>query len=90
MEWKEVRQELLRDPKVRAAYEQKKPQYQIVRQLVEQRKKLNMTQAELATRLGTTQSAVARLEAGVGNATIRTVSRMADVLGCVLKLEPKY
>ena len=39
--------------------------------------------------MSTTQSAVARLEAGVGNAAIRTVSRPADVPGCVLELEPK-
>lgn len=89
MEWREVRDDLLKNQTVRAAYEQKKPQYELIKQLIEQRKKLNLTQADLAKRLGTTQSVIARLESGAGNATIRTISRMADVLGCILKLEPK-
>lgn len=41
MEWRDVREDLLKNEAVRAAYEQKKPQYEIIKQLIEQRKKLN-------------------------------------------------
>ena len=50
----------------------------------EARKRRGITQAELARRLGTTQSAVARLEAGVTAPKLETV--LAAVRACDLDL----
>lgn len=86
MEWKQVREEVLSDSKVRAAYDEKSPYYQFVCQLIKRRKSLDITQADLAVRLGTSQSAIARLESGSGNVTIGTLSRVAKELGCVVRL----
>lgn len=90
MDWKEARDKILSDPEVQGHYEQLKPKYQVIKQLIEQRKRLNITQKELAERLGTTQSVIARLESGKGNITLQTLERMSEVLGCILniKLEP--
>ena len=41
-----------------------------------------LTQAELAARLGTTQSAVARMEAGGKRTTLASAERVAAALGC--------
>ena len=41
-----------------------------------------ITQAELAHRLGTTQSAVARLEAGQQRLNLATIRRVAEALDC--------
>lgn len=41
-----------------------------------------ITQAELARRLGTTQSAVARLEAGQQRLNLATIRRVAEALNC--------
>jgi UDP-N-acetylglucosamine 1-carboxyvinyltransferase len=41
-----------------------------------------ITQAELALRLGTTQSAVARLEAGRQRLNLATIRRVAEALDC--------
>ncbi|MDX6652465.1 MAG: hypothetical protein QOJ38_1246 [Solirubrobacterales bacterium] len=49
------------------------------------RQREGLTQAELARRLGTTQSAVARLEAGRGNPTVGTVDRALRACGHVLE-----
>jgi transcriptional regulator with XRE-family HTH domain len=46
-----------------------------------------LTQAELARRLGTTQSAIARLEAADSNPRIDTLDRALDACGRRLSLE---
>lgn len=50
--------------------------------LIEQlREKSNLTQAQLAKALGTSQSAVARMEDGEQNFTLEMLSKVSDVLG---------
>jgi transcriptional regulator with XRE-family HTH domain len=46
-----------------------------------------LTQAELANRVGTTQSAVARMEARSSNPSVRSLERVLGALGLVLRLE---
>ncbi len=50
------------------------------------RKTAGLTQKELATRMGTTASAIARLEAGGTSPTFETLERLADALGVQLRL----
>lgn len=45
-----------------------------------------LTQAGLAQKLGTTQSAVARMEAGRCRTSLESVQRAAEALGCDLGL----
>jgi DNA-binding XRE family transcriptional regulator len=52
----------LKDPKVRRAYEELEPEFEIVRQIIDLRIKRKMTQAQLAKRVGTAQPNIARLE----------------------------
>ena len=49
--------------------------------LVVQRQALGLTQAEVAARMGTSQSAVARLEAGPADLRVSTLERYAAALG---------
>jgi transcriptional regulator with XRE-family HTH domain len=46
-----------------------------------------LTQAELAARLGTTQSAIARLEAPTSNPRVSTLSRALEACGREMSLE---
>jgi ribosome-binding protein aMBF1 (putative translation factor) len=46
-----------------------------------------LTQRELATRMGTSQAAIARLEAGGVGATLTTLHRVALALGLELNIE---
>jgi len=51
------------------------------------REKLGITQAELATRIGSTQPAVARLEAGGVSPSLDTLSRIAAALDLELVVD---
>ena len=57
--------------------------------LVAERVKLGLTQTEVAARMGTSQSAVARLEAGDGDLRLSTLERYASALGMELRWDLK-
>ncbi len=53
----------------------------LVRVLVAQRLRAGLSQTEVAARMGTSQSAVARLEAGAADARASTLERYAAAIG---------
>ena len=62
----------------------------LLAELVSQRRSLGLSQTEVAARMGTSQSAVARLEAVAGDVRLSTLERYADAVGHTLRwsLEP--
>lgn len=54
---------------------------QLLRDLAARREKLGLSQTVVAARMGTSQSAVARLEAGEVDAKLSTGERFAAALG---------
>jgi transcriptional regulator with XRE-family HTH domain len=64
---------------------------QIAERVAERRNELGLSQQQLATLTGTTQSAIARLEKGGRPPRIDTLLRIADALDCdlVVRLEPR-
>lgn len=50
------------------------------------RKRSGISQAALAARAGTTQSAISRIEAGRVSPTVETLARLLELLGCRLEL----
>src|SRR6202022_3266010 len=73
--WSEIRDEGLRRPAARRAYDDARLAYEIGRQVRELREAQGLSQGEVAHRMGTTQSVVARLEAGGTKPTLRTLER---------------
>lgn len=69
--------EKLKDKSFRAAYEEESQRLKIAYQILQLRKQKKMSQAELAKKIGTKQSNVARLEAGQQNFTIDTLQKIA-------------
>ena len=55
---------LLKDPEVRIKYEKEKVKSQMAMAVKSARKRAGLTQAELAEKVGTSQSVIARLESG--------------------------
>jgi predicted transcriptional regulator len=84
--WKEFEKELLQDPEVKAEFEKLEPEYQMARQLIKARLAKNMTQAELAEKIGVKQAYIARLESGSANPTVESLAKVAGALDKKLKL----
>ena len=79
------------DPEYRAAYDELGPEFDLARSTIQSRTSAGLTQAQLAKRMNTTQSVIARLEAGRTYPSIRTLTRVAQATGTRLKisLEPQ-
>ena len=69
------------------AYERLGPEFELARALVEARTRAGITQAELAARMKTTQSAVARLESGRVPPSTRTLEKVARATGTRLRIQ---
>ena len=64
-----------------------RPEYRLQQEMVRARMRRNWTQKDLAARMGTTQSAVARLESGASSPSIKTLRKLAQVTGSELVVE---
>jgi transcriptional regulator with XRE-family HTH domain len=62
---------------VRAAYDALANEFDLSRELIAARVRAGLTQAEVAERMGTTQSVVARLESGVRMPSVNTLMKFA-------------
>ena len=74
------------DPEYRKAYDQLGPEFEISRSLIEARTRAKLTQAELAKRMNTTQSVVARLESGRTRPSTRTLEKIAQATRTRLRI----
>lgn len=59
---------------------------EIAYKILELRKKRKMSQADLTCIIGTTQSNIARMEAGEQNFTTNTLQKIAEAFNCDLKV----
>jgi transcriptional regulator with XRE-family HTH domain len=75
-------------PEVRREYDALDEEFQLLDEILKARNDAGLTQAEVAERIGTTQSAVARLESSLGkhSPSISTLKRYASALGCKIQV----
>ena len=74
------------DPDYRRAYDDLDLEFSLARSLIEARVGAGLTQAQLAERMETTQSVVARLESGRGRPSTRTLETFARSTGTRLRI----
>lgn len=77
----QIKEELLQDEEFRIEYERLQPRYQAIAQIIKARQEQNMTQAELARRVGTQKSNISRLESGNYNPSLDFLVKVARSLG---------
>lgn len=77
----EMKKELLKDDEFKAEYEKLKPRYEAIEQIIKARKEQNMTQSELAKRVGTQKSNISRLESGNYNPSLDFLTKVSEALG---------
>lgn len=85
----QLKTQMLANPETRKEYDALADEFGMARELIAARASMGLTQADVAQRMGTTQSAVARLESGKRPPSLRSVQRYAQAIGCraVVRLE---
>ena len=71
---------------LRKAYDALEEEFTVMAAIAKARRRAGLSQAELARRMKTTQSTVARLESGHGQPSTRTLLRFAKATGHRLKI----
>lgn len=71
-----------------AAYDELALEYQVIDQLLRARSRAGLTQDAVAQRMGTTKSAISRLErAGKHAPSLAMLQRYAQAVGCELRIQ---
>ena len=85
---KQLRTKALARAEVKAEYEKLADEFSLLDEFLKARAAQGLTQAQVAEKIGTTQSAVARMESGSGkhSPSLATLSKYADALGCKLEV----
>lgn len=82
----DLKKRLMANPEFREEYEKADAEFAIIESLVRARTEAKLSQAELAKRIGTTQSAIARLEGGGVSPSLSTLRRYAEATGTKLQV----
>ena len=86
-DFKSFKEEALKNPKVQAAYEALRPEFELIMNFIKARKTKKLSQAALAKKLKLQQSSVARLEnGGYAKTSITNLARFANKMGYSLKV----
>ena len=79
--FEEMKSDMLKDEEFKIEYEKLKPRYEAIEQIIRARREQNITQAELAKRVGTQKSNISRLESGNYNPSLDFLVKIAESLG---------
>ena len=85
---KQLRTKALANPDVKAEFDELAFEFAFLDEFLKARAAQGLTQAQVAEKIGTTQSAVARMESGSGkhSPSLATLTKYADALGCRLEV----
>jgi len=84
--YKQFKKGLLRDKKINKAYKELGPEFSIIEMIIKKRLERGLSQRELAEKIGTKQSAIARLESGNYNPSISFLQKVGTALNAKLKI----
>ena len=76
----------IKDPDLKRAYDDLELEYSIIAQIIQKRLKKGLSQKQLAEKIGTKQSAIARLEGGTTNPSIGFLERISKALDSKLQI----
>lgn len=82
-----IKEELMKDNEFKEEYENLKPRYEVISEVIKIRRELNLTQEQLASRIGTQKSNISRLESGNYNPSLDFLSKLAKGLGKEIHIE---
>jgi len=76
----------MKDPAYRKAHQAVAPEFELAHAVIQARAQAGLTQQELAQRMATTQSVIARLESGRVRPSTQTLDRLARATGTRLRI----
>ena len=79
----------LKNPKIKAEYDKLEPEFAVIEAVLKARVQKGITQEQLAKKIGTKQSAIARIESGNANPSIGFLQKLAEALGKKLVIQFK-
>ena len=82
----ELHQQWMKNKDYRKAHEELAPQFALARAVINARVTAGLTQEQLAQRMDTTQSVIARLESGRTRPSTQTLERLAKATGTRLHI----
>jgi transcriptional regulator with XRE-family HTH domain len=83
---KDLHRGWMKNPKYKAEYETLEKEFQLVRTLIEARTRAGLSQTQLARRMKTSQSYIARIESGQVKPSTAALERLAKATGSRLKI----
>jgi len=83
---RDLHKKWMKDPEYRKEYDALQEEFALMAEVAKARARAGLSQAELAKRMKTTQSTIARLESGRGLPSTRTLGRFAKATGHRLKI----
>src|SRR3954464_14682113 len=83
---RDLHERFMKDPEYRREYDALEEEFALMLEVAKARMRSGLSQAELARRMKTTQSTIARLESGRGLPSTRTLGRFAKATGHRLKI----
>lgn len=84
--FEELKVRLLADPEVKREYDALAPEFEISAELLRARLRAGLSQSELAARMSTSQSTIARLESGQTLPSTKTLLRFAEATKSKIRL----
>lgn len=83
----DLKKRLMHNPEFQEEYRKADGDFRLVEALIRARTEARLSQAEVARKLGTTQSAIARLEGGKVSPTVSTLRKYAEATESDLQID---
>ena len=83
----DFKKKLLQNPKVKEEYENHKAEFEIAKALLRARQASHMTQIDVAKKMSTSQTHIARMESGQHLPTLQSICRYAHAVNQTIKIE---
>ena len=91
MTHKELKNKALKKTLVKKEYNALEPEFSLLRDMLRARKKVGLSQAQVAERMGTKSSSITRLESSLSSGkhspSLATIKKYAEALGCHLEIK---
>lgn len=85
----EVNHRLEKDAELKKEYDRAQREYEVIKQLVEIRNEMGLSQNDVALQSGLTQQMVSRIETADNSPTLRNLIKYLDSMGLEIKIERK-